>query len=93
MVQRSNLRARKHASAGSLRKKLGFAKKHKGHGGKLHNVRDKATSNYISQIETQMASRLPSDQRDKLTTVKPGGPPVEKKSKKKPLTRGRRRKH
>eukprot|EP00758_Cryptobia_borreli_P012045 Tbor_TRINITY_DN5714_c3_g3::TRINITY_DN5714_c3_g3_i1::g.19587::m.19587 len=86
-------------SSGSVRKKVGTTKKHLAYSGRAsgkNSLRDKANSTYISSVEASMASRLPSDQRSKLTVVKPGANPSaiqsNKKHQKKPLTRGRKRK-
>ena len=95
MVQRATLKSRKSQSVGSAKKKVGHTPKHKHTNNQGRNaIRDKATSTYINTIEGQMASRLPSDQRDKLSVVKSSGPVTiqSKKGKKKPLTRGRKRK-
>jgi len=84
---------KKMASAGSQRKQIGITKKHKHTTMKgRQKIRDKANSHYVEFVEKSMASKLPSDQRDKLTVVRSQGAPVKKKNMKKPLTRGRRRK-
>lgn len=93
MVQSGKLQSRKVQSKGSARKHVGVTAKHKHHNNQGRNkIRDKATAAYVKTIEGQMASRLPSDQRDKLTVVHSTGPaPTKKKGLKKPLTRGRSR--
>ena len=105
MAQASNTKVTKknaRRSAGAIRKSVGATAKHKNytskHSGK-NIFRDQATSSYITSVETSMASRLPSDQRSKLTMVKSQGGPSStvaasssKKHMKKPLTRGRKRK-
>ena len=85
--------SKKAKSVGGKRKLVGQTKKHKHTSNQGRNaIRDKATSQYINFVERTMTSRLPSDQRDKLCIVKPSGPVEEKKGKRKPLTRGRKRK-
>lgn len=93
MVQRSKLKSNKSQSKGAARKKVGITAKHKKHNSVGRNkIRDQATASYVNAIEGQMASRLPSDQRDKLSVVRSSGPIDPKKNRKKPLTRGRSRK-
>ena len=105
MAQSGNLKATKkdaRRSAGAIRKAVGVTIKHKNYTNKHLNknaFRDQAASSYINSVETSMASRLPSDQRSKLTMVKGQGGPsstvlatTNKKHMKKPLTRGRKRK-
>lgn len=86
-------KAKKASSGGSQRKKLGKTKK-------AHNtvrsdyLRDKAGKSFMQAIENEMATRVPSDQRAKLTLLKSSGPVLtnKKTGMKKPLTRGRSRK-
>jgi hypothetical protein len=93
MAQKGMKAAKKTKSSGAKRKVIGFTKKHKHTSNQGRNaIRDQATSQYINFVERTMASRLPSDQRDKLSIVKPEGPKEDKKGKRKPLTRGRKRK-
>jgi hypothetical protein len=93
MVQRGTLKSNKIQSKGAARKKIGYTAKHKKHNSIGRNkIRDQATAQYVNAIEGQMASRLPSDQRDKLSVVRSSGPIDPKKNRKKPLTRGRSRK-
>ncbi|KAG5500385.1 hypothetical protein JKF63_03477 [Porcisia hertigi] len=92
MAQKS-LRSKAHKkSAGALRKYVGEAKKKSTYTKAKKTPETKARANYISAVETVMASRVPSDQRSKLSIVKPSGPMGKKKHMKKPLTRGRKRK-
>lgn len=94
MAQKSLRSKSKGKSAGALRKYVGFAqKKHTTTTNKhRHSVEARARAHYINAVETAMASRVPSDQRSKLSVVRPTGPIEKQKHKKKPLTRGRRRK-
>lgn len=100
MVQAANLKKRSAKSAGAARKNLGLTQKHKSYGkNKMNNaVRSQAGASYINQVESSMAARLPSDQRDKLKMIKATGNGsvhqaiTKKKHMKKPLTRGRKRK-
>lgn len=82
----------KQKSSGALRKHVGEAKKKFTYTKRRNSLESKARANYISGVEAAMASRVPSDQRSKLSIVKPTGPVVKAKNKKKPLTRGRTRK-
>lgn len=92
MAQKSLHSKSKQKSSGALRKHIGAAKKKSTHTKRLNSAEAKARANYISGVEAAMASRVPSDQRSKLSIVKPAGPMVKAKGKKKPLTRGRTRK-
>ncbi|SCU71163.1 uncharacterized protein TEOVI_000274300 [Trypanosoma equiperdum] len=80
-------------SEGALRKYVGEAKKKTVFNKGRKTLQTKARANYISAVESHMASRVPSDQRDRLRVVKAtGGLQPKKKHMKKPLTRGRKRK-
>ncbi|KAH9586100.1 hypothetical protein LSM04_000890 [Trypanosoma melophagium] len=82
-------------SVGALRKYVGESKKKTVHTKSRKTVEAKAQANYISSVEAQMASRVPSDQRGRMTIIKPTTPDAlgkKKKNMKKPLTRGRKRK-
>lgn len=100
MTQSSNLKKKSKTSAGAARKQVGTTIKHKNYGkNKMNNaVRTQANASYINQVESSMAARLPSDQRDKLRMIKATGNGAvktnisNKKHMKKPLTRGRKRK-
>ncbi len=80
-------------SAGSARKILGHTGKNM-RAARSDYLRDKAGKSFITAIENEMATRVPSDQRAKLTLLKAKGAPIKnrKQGKKKPLTRGRSRK-
>jgi hypothetical protein len=80
-------------SKGSARKVTGETKKNM-RTMRSDYLRDKAGKSFINLIENDMATRVPSDQRAKLTVLKAKGPSIKGKSsgKKKPLTRGRSRK-
>lgn len=93
MAQKALRSKPKQKSSGALRKYVGEAKKKSTFTKRRSTATGTASANYISSVEAAMASRVPSDQRSKLTVVKSAGPPAEKaKNKKKPLTRGRTRK-
>ncbi|KAL7699347.1 hypothetical protein N2W54_007862 [Lotmaria passim] len=92
MAQKSLRSRSKPKSAGALRKYVGEAKKKSTYTKTKNSAEHKARAHYISSVEAAMASRVPSDQRSKLSVVKPGGPVEKKKHMKKPLTRGRKRK-
>lgn len=93
MAQKALHAKSKPKSSGALRKYVGEAKKKSTFTKKHFSAKAAGKANYISSVETAMASRVPSDQRSKLSVVKPGGMKIEKpKNKKKPLTRGRTRK-
>ncbi|CAJ1009928.1 hypothetical protein Q4I28_005242 [Leishmania naiffi] len=92
MAQKSLRSKSKHKSAGALRKYVGEAKKKSTYTKAKKTPEAKARANYISAVESAMASRVPSDQRSKLSIVKSSGPTLTKKHIKKPLTRGRKRK-
>ncbi|KAG5498212.1 hypothetical protein JIQ42_03016 [Leishmania sp. Namibia] len=92
MAQKSLRSRSKPKSAGALRKYVGEAKKKSTFTKAKKTPETKARANYISAVEAAMASRVPSDQRSKLSIVKSSGPMVKKKHIKKPLTRGRKRK-
>lgn len=92
MAQKSLRSKSKAKSAGALRKYVGEAKKKATYTKRLNTVEAKARANYIHSVEAAMASRVPSDQRSKLTIVKSSGPVTKQKNAKKPLTRGRTRK-
>ncbi len=90
---------KKAKSDGSQRKKVGKQQgRSKGTTMPKNKLRDEATKFYGRAVEADLASRLPSDQRDKLTVLRnaPKMKPVlagmKKKHMKKPLTRGRKRK-
>jgi hypothetical protein len=93
--------------AGGLKKKKakGATRKHVGKNGKStgstmpsNMVRDEASKLFVRSVEADLAAKLPSDQRDKLTVLrnaanlKPLLAGMKKKHMKKPLTRGRKRK-
>lgn len=88
----------KKQSAGAARKKLGHTAKNMRT--KVNVLRDKLQSSFSNAIEQQLASRVPSDQRDRLTVLRDAqrnghltaGTTNPLKHKKKQLTRGRRRK-
>lgn len=84
---------KKQSSKGSQRKKTGHTSKNL-RAVKQDYLRDKTGKSFIGAIETEMATRVPSDQRAKLTLLKTSGGPIVKNrsGKKKPLTRGRKRK-
>ena len=96
MPQGGSIKAKKTkvSSAGSKKKKIGRSK-HSLHGqSKKDELRTKAGAAFINLIEQDLAAKLPSDQRDKLTVLKQKGPrldPKADKHKKKQLTRGRTR--
>ncbi|KAK7201013.1 hypothetical protein NESM_000160800 [Novymonas esmeraldas] len=92
MAQKSLRSKSKEKSAGALRKYVGEAKKKFTYTKAKKTPETKARANYIKSVEAAMASRVPSDQRSKLSIVKAGGPREKKKNMKKPLTRGRKRK-
>ncbi|CBZ28422.1 conserved hypothetical protein [Leishmania mexicana MHOM/GT/2001/U1103] len=92
MAQKSLRSKPRHKSAGALRKYVGEAKRKSTFTKAKKTPEAKARANYISAVETAMASRVPSDQRSKLSIVKSSGPAAKKKHMKKPLTRGRKRK-
>lgn len=92
MAQKSLRSKSKAKSAGALRKYVGEAKKKKTFTKTKNTAENKARAHYISSVENAMASRVPSDQRSKLSIVKSSGPAEKKKHMKKPLTRGRKRK-
>lgn len=86
-------------SKGAKRKQVGKqAGKSKGTTLPANKLRDEASRFYTRSVEADLASRLPSDQRDKLTVLRnaPGMKPVlqgmKKKHMTKPLVRGRKRK-
>ncbi|ESS66786.1 hypothetical protein TcG_04984 [Trypanosoma cruzi] len=83
-------------SGGALRKSVGDSKKKTVYGKRRKTIEAKARASYASAVESRMASRVPSDQRGRLTVVKPTAGQTsqreKKKHMKKPLTRGRRRK-
>ena len=87
-------KAKKAKSSGAVRKNLG--KTAKNLRTKAANyLRDAAGKSFIMAIEGDMAHRLPSDQRMKLTVLKDGpGKQIQNKKRnlKKPLARGRSRK-
>jgi hypothetical protein len=87
-------KAKKSASSGAVRKNLGKTRKNLRV--KAANfLRDAAGKSFITAIEGDMAHRLPSDQRMKLTVLRetPGKLVANKKRNlKKPLARGRKRK-
>jgi hypothetical protein len=80
-------------SKGSDRKKFGKTSKNMR---TVRNdyLRDKTGKSFIGAIENEMASRVPSDQRARLSVLKSTGPAIKNRvaGKKKPLTRGRSRK-
>lgn len=92
MAQKSLRSKSKQKSAGALRKYVGESKKKSTFTKSRNTPEAKARANYISSVEAAMASRVPSDQRSKLSIVRSGGPMEKKKHMKKPLTRGRKRK-
>lgn len=93
MAQKALGSKSKPKSKGALRKDVGEAKKKSTFTKRRSDPTGRANANYITRVETAMASRVPSDQRTKLSIVKSSGPLVTKtKNKKKPLTRGRTRK-
>ncbi len=85
-------------SKGADKKKVGQAGKSKGTTMPANSIRDAAGRLFVRAVESDLAARLPSDQKDKLTVLK-NAPSVKhliagmkKKHMKKPLTRGRKRK-
>ncbi len=90
---------KKNKSKGANRKHVG---KHVGRSKGLvmpnNKIREEAGKLFVRSVEADLASRLPSDQRDKLTVLrnaanlKPILSGMKKKHMKKPLTRGRKRK-
>uniref|UniRef100_A0A7S1Q6S7 Uncharacterized protein n=1 Tax=Neobodo designis TaxID=312471 RepID=A0A7S1Q6S7_NEODS len=92
-LRKSGGKAKQQKSKGSARKTVGQTKKNMRSESKDY-LRDKAGKSFINAIENDMASRVPSDQRAKLTLLKAKGPIIKNRSsgKKKPLTRGRKRK-
>ncbi|KAG5474294.1 hypothetical protein LSCM1_03074 [Leishmania martiniquensis] len=92
MAQKSLRSKSKQKSAGALRKYVGEAKRKSTFTKAKKTAESRARANYISAVEAAMASRVPSDQRSKLSIVKSSGPMENKKHMKKPLTRGRKRK-
>ncbi len=86
-------------SQGAKRKRVGMqAGKSKGSTLAPNRIRAEAARQSVRSVEADLASRLPSDQRDKLTVLrdapnlKPLLAGLKKKHMKKPLTRGRKRK-
>lgn len=88
-------------SVGARRKHVGHTAKNMRSGIKNKDpLRNRASAGFASQVEADMSTRLPSDQRDKLTVLRTAlkkgteGVIAKKKLKhmKKPLTRGRKRK-
>jgi hypothetical protein len=84
-------------SLGAKRKKVGQSGKSKGSSNPRHNLRDAALKTFGRAVEADLAAKLPSDQRDKLTVLRDaplrkGLEVAKKKNGKKPLTRGRTRK-
>ena len=86
-------------SKGAMRKDVGRqVGKTKGSSMPPNRLRDAAGKIFARAVEADLASRLPSDQRDKLTvlrnapSMKPLIAGMKKKHMKKPLTRGRKRK-
>ncbi|KAG8348377.1 hypothetical protein TRVL_00794 [Trypanosoma vivax] len=94
MAQKSLKGKSRGKSVGALRKYVGESKKKTVFTKSRKTLQTKARANYISVVESHMASRVPSDQRGRLTVVKPdaGKQPKKKKHMKKPLTKGRKRK-
>lgn len=96
---------------GGFRKKapksIGSKRKHEGRAAKpstrrapqplaKNKIRDKAARGFMQAVEASMATKLPSDQRDKLTILRTAGAGLGLKTKihkKKPLVRGRKRKN
>ena len=85
--------AKPQKSKGSTRKTVGQTKKNL-RAEPQDYLRDKAGRSFINAIENDMACRVPSDQRSKLTVLKGSKATIKNRSsgKKKPLTRGRTRK-
>ena len=84
-------------SAGAIRRQLGkTAKNMRSQTMKPNAVRAEASRSFNRAVETAMANKLPSVQRQKLTIVRSTGIatriPNRKKGMKKPLVRGRKRK-
>ena len=92
-LRKTGKTAKPQRSKGSERKTVGQTKKNMRAESKDY-LRDKAGRSFINAIENDMASRVPSDQRAKLNLLKAKGPIIKNRSsgKKKPLTRGRKRK-
>ena len=82
-------------SQGSHRKHVGKTAKNMRSSQKPNALRDAARGAFTHAVESAMAQRLPSDQRAKMTVVKNSGAVIQnkKKGKRKPLVRGRKRKH
>lgn len=92
MAQKALRSKAKPKSSGAQRKHVGAAKKKHTYTKSKATPVKRAQAKYTASVEAAMASRVPSDQRSKLSIIKPSGPISKQKHMKKPLTRGRTRK-
>ena len=89
---------KKNKSKGADRKHAGKTRRSNKLIAPKNNIREEAGKIFVRSVEADLASKLPSDQRDKLTVLrnsanlKPLLSGMKKKHMKKPLTRGRKRK-
>src|SRR3989338_7063723 len=89
---------KKKRTKGANRKHVGKTTRSMGLTMPSNKVREEAGKIFVRSVEADLAAKLPSDQRDKLTVLlnaanlKPLLAGMKKKHMKKPLTRGRKRK-